>query len=167
MKKSMIIGALFASVLLSGCANRPVQAGANATPIAYDGSAPFSQPETIKKAIRAECNLNENLSVAIKRRAQDHGLRLTNTGQASRKLDVEITNATPGIFVFGNFGSVPATLNILFKVTEGNQVILEKRKNCATNMAGFMGLQATACNKLNRCVENQAEYIARSLKKLR
>jgi hypothetical protein len=77
-----------------------------------------------------------------------------------RRLTVTIVNATPGVFVFGNMGSVPATLDIRFKVTENDKVLLEESKHCHTNLAGFLGLQPSACNKLERCASNHGEYIS-------
>jgi hypothetical protein len=90
---------------------------------------------------------------------------LTQSTKSNRTLSVKIATATPGIFVFGN-ASVPAVLNVTFEVREGDKVIIEKRRQCSTNLAGFMGLQPSACNKLNKCAENQAEFIARILEKI-
>ena len=156
----------FCAVLLAGCANLPAEKSTDKKQIIFDGNVPFAHEKSIKKEVREECNLNKNLSNSIIEKSKEHGIYLSNKSVSQRKLSVEIASATPGVFVFGNFGSVPAVLNVFFKVTEGDKVILEKRHECTTKLAGFMGLQPSACNKLNKCAENQAEFIARRLEEL-
>lgn len=163
--------AVAASVLLLGCAGSPAPAG-KTIEIAFDGKVPFTFENTIKLEVREQCGLNNNLANAIKQKAQSRGIQLRNSheigsAENTKKLTVEILSATPGIAVFGNLGSVPAELSIKFQVTEGDKVVREKFKDCSTNLAGFMGLQPTACNKLNKCAESMAEFVVRNLEGLR
>ena len=156
---------VMATVFLLGCSNGQVSKNSPDMKLAFDGKAPFVDAGSIKKEVKEQCDLNKNLASAITERAAAHGISLTQT-ENKRRLSVEIARATPGAFVFGNMGSIPAVLNVNFKVTEGEKVILEKRKNCSTKLAGFMGLAPSACNKLNKCAEIQAEFIATTLKQL-
>lgn len=156
------------SVLLSvlaGCASNQSKNEEMLKEFSFKDGVSFVDENLIKKEVREECNLLNNLSNALVKRSLDHGVSLTQGTKSNRTLSVKIATATPSIFVFGN-ASVPAVLNVTFEVREGDKVIIEKRKQCSTNLAGFMGLQPSACNKLNKCAENQAEFIARILEKI-
>lgn len=166
MKISKMIAVSLTVLLVAGCSKSPVSGSAPAKEISFDGNTPFLHEASVKKEVREQCNLNDNLSKAILDRSKAHGINLSKGSQSDRKLSVEIIEATPGIFVFGNFGSVPAVLTVNFKVTEGKEVVLQRMKTCSTKLAGFMGLQPSACNKLNKCAENQAEFLARTLKRM-
>lgn len=138
-------------------------------PIYYDGMARYQYEEKIKPEVLSECSsINRVLSESVQTYANGFELPLATEAldqlsNSDRILKIEIVDAYPGLFVFGNFGSVPAELNVEFKVYEGGEVILEKYRRCATNLAGFMGLQPSACNKLEKCAKNQGKYIVKYL----
>ena len=128
-------------------------------PIYFNRIIPYQNVSSIKPEIVQECEIAENLLVGIDERSAANGLPLTDKA-SSRTLSVKILHATPGTIRFGNFLSEPATLGIEFKVTEGEEVIIIESKSCSTNLAGFMGLQPSACNKLEKCGRSNGEYIS-------
>lgn len=140
--------------------------------IAYDGRAPYQYESMIKPEVLSECaEINATLSESIQKFSKKLSVPLALTSDdkkeegSQRTLTVEIVNAFPGVFVFGNLGSVPAELGVEFKVFDGSEIILEKYRSCSTNLAGFMGLQPSACNKLEKCAVNQGKYIAKYIKR--
>lgn len=164
--------AFLSSLMLLGCASAPAPKTASNIEIVFDGKAPFAFENSIKKEVREQCDLNRSFADAILQKSQARGIKIStgsevNKAANQRKLTAEILSATPGVAVFGNLGSVPAELSIKFTVTDANGAATEKYKECKTNLAGFMGLQPTACNKLNKCAESMAEFIARNLENLR
>lgn len=172
MRHQNALLAFSSSLLLMGCAGNPAPKNSRALEIVYDGKAPFTFETNIKKEVREQCDLNRNFSEAIVQRSQARGVKIvvgseTDGSANQRRLTAEILSATPGVAVFGNLGSVPAELGIKFTVTDANGAVIEKYKECRTNLAGFLGLQPTACNKLNKCAESMAEFIARSLENFR
>ena len=155
---SLLLVCLFA---LTACATSRTEQNAEQAknPIYFARDIPYQNVSVIKPEVVQECEIAENLLISIDERSSDNGLPLTSSA-SPRELSVEILNATPGVFVFGNLGSQPATLSVQFKVTEGESVLISETKNCRTNLAGFLGLQPSACNKLEKCARSNGEYIS-------
>ncbi|WP_101758472.1 hypothetical protein [Oceanicoccus sp. KOV_DT_Chl] len=131
-------------------------------PIKFNGKVTYRNSNAIKPEILSECEIKEHITASIIERSSENGLPISQSTY-KRELIVEIIGATPGIFVFGNTGGVPATLDVSFKLIEGDDVIYEQDRHCQTKLAGFLGLQPSACNKLEKCARNQGEYISERL----
>ena len=156
MNKSPVVSAsCFMAALLASCTSNAPSGKIREfkDKLYFNDSVLYEDEKRIRPAIIAECKIGKNVVEGIRLRSQKNGLPLSNEHQ-DRKFVVEIENATPGIFVFGNFGSVPATLDIKYRVTSGDKVLLEESRHCETNLAGVLGLQPSACNKLERCARN-------------
>ena len=82
-----------------------------------------------------------------------------------RQLSAEITHATPGLYAFSHWHTKPAILVVHYKLTEGDQVLLDTRRSCSSRKAGFLGMDGRACSKLNECVDEQGDYIGKWIKK--
>ena len=156
---------------LLGCASNTIKSSGESVTIYFNGKTPFSDEALIKQAVKEECELPEYFANAIIERAALYGIilksdrSLANT-KGLKELRVEIASADPGITVFGNLGTVPATSNVRFTLWEDNKLFMENHKECSTKLAGFMGLQSFACDRLHECADRQAEYIARTIKVL-
>lgn len=128
----------------------------------FNNQTPYRTDTYIKPEIVDQCEIQKNIVESIHATASKNGLPISAAIQ-ERQLSVQIINATPGLFIFGNMGSIPATLDVKITVTEGKQVLLEEIKSCYTNLAGFMGLQPSACNKLEKCARKHGKYIAQRI----
>ena len=153
---------LVASLLaLTACATPSAEQKAELAqnPIYFSRDISYQNVSIIKPEVVQQCEIAENLLVGIDERSSANGLPLTNS-ESPRVLSVEILNATPGVAAFGNLGSEPATLTVQFEVKEGDAVLISESKKCRTNLAGFLGLQPSACNKLEKCARSNGEYIS-------
>jgi len=152
---------ILALAVLTSCGPKQVnnQPQAEAKPIYFNRVINYQDESRIKPEIVAECEIAQNILIGIDERTSDNGLPLT-VQAAPRELSVEIVYATPGTIGLGNFLSQPATLDISFKVTEGDEVLHEQNRHCKTSLAGFMGLQPSACNKIEKCARSLGEYVS-------
>jgi hypothetical protein len=165
--KTSLCLAIFFMLISAGCVSNKVKKDSSVTkePLYFIEDITYQDESQIKPEVLAECQIQENLRAAIHKQSAKNGLPLSTTAQL-RKLSVTIIDATPGVFVFGNFGSVPATLDIKFSVSEGDKILLEETKHCKTNLAGFMGLQPSACNKIEKCAQSQGTYVAERISRI-
>jgi len=165
--KQFLAVSLLLPLALSSCSSGNVKdkVVAGGEPLYFNREIGFEDVARIKPQVVSECEIEEYLIKGIDEKSARNGLPISSK-VSSRVLTVEVVNATPGIFVFGNFGSIPATLDIKFKVTEDGNVIHEQSRRCKTNLAGFLGLQPSACNKIEKCGVNQGHYISERIFRL-
>ena len=147
--------------LLTSCGSSPSKTRALQTgeKVYFNDTVPYREEKSIRPAVVSECKIQKNVVDALHAQSESDGLALSSESQR-RTLTLEIMGATPGIFIFGNFGSVPATLDVGYKLTEGDKTLLEGIEHCETKLAGFLGLQPSACNKLEKCARHLGELIS-------
>jgi hypothetical protein len=159
---------LAAMVLFQGHAHAETPATDN-TPILFRAHVPFSEQAVVNDAIRQECPLEKYVVDSILESAKDYEVPLVGESDvlpepATRELTVEITEATPGVFVFFSMFSKPARLVLNIKVTEGGNVLLEKSRTYGAKHAGPMGLDGHVCARLQKCATAQGNYINKLIK---
>jgi hypothetical protein len=173
-----LVAALFALLALPfqpTLADTPAATGAAANGgILFIPHVPYSDQAEASDAIKQECALGEAVVTSIQKYAGELSVPLVSDVDAgagarpekpTRELTAQITRATPGVFAFFNVFSKPATLVIDFKVTDGDKVLLEKSRTCATKHAGSLGVDGRACAKLQKCANEQGAYINKWMKK--
>lgn len=141
-------------------------------PIVFKPLVPYRAGVEISEPIRQECGLNEAMVASIQKYAKKHEVPLINDdpepaqpGKAVRRLSAEITKATPGLYVFSAWHSKPAILTVQYRLSEGDNVILNKSRSCSSRKAGFLDMDGRACMKLKECVDEHGEYIGKWIKK--
>lgn len=162
-----VVAAILVPVLLVSCSTKPVKSPSDIarTPLYYDRQVTFEKVSRIKPEIVEQCEIETNLLAGLDKQSAKNDLPLS-LNESARRLTIEVTNSTPGIIVFGNMGSVPATLDVRFKVIENGKVLHEQNRRCKTNLAGFMGLQPSACNKIEKCAVSQGRYISERISRI-
>lgn len=141
-------------------------------PVVFKPNVPFSADANISDAIRQQCGLNDAMVTSIQKYTGEFAVPLVSEeqttaqpGRVVRVLSAEITNATPGLYAFSHWHTKPAILAVHFKVTEGDNVLLDTRRTCSSRKAGFLGMDGRACVKLKECVDEHGEYIGKWIKK--
>lgn len=131
----------------------------------FSGEVKYEDISRIKPEIVAQCEIDNNLVHGFVNQSEGNGLPITNK-ETSRRIDIEVVNVRSGIIGFGSIGGSPASIDIRFTVTENGNVLLQQSKLCRTNLAGFLGLQPSACNKIEKCALIQGEYVSERVYRL-
>jgi len=141
-------------------------------PVLFKPHVPYSADAEISDPIKQQCGLNEAMVASIQQYAGEYAVPLVSSeptpaqpGGKVRQLSAEITHATPGLYAFSHWHTKPAILVVHYKLTEGDQVLLDTRRSCSSRKAGFLGMDGRACSKLNECVDEQGDYIGKWIKK--
>ncbi len=161
--KPILFSALLVLVVTVARAREP--APAEVKPLYFSGVVNYQAVSRIEPKVVAECKIQESILTGIKEKTDKNKLPLTQT-PGDRELTVEIVEATPGFFMIGPVGGIPATLEIKFKVVEGDRVLLEENKNCQTKRGGFLGLDSSACNKLEKCGLSSGVYVSERTRRM-
>jgi|GEM_PF-6700402 len=138
--------------------------------ISFKPSVPFAEG-VIPDAIKNECDLPKTLADDVIKAAQklDVPLRVSEDEadfqETNKVLVMEIAEATPGAFGVAGIGKVPATLKVTFQLVQNGEVLLRNTKDCHTKTGGFMGMNVTACSRLEHCADSTALFVVRTLAK--